>query len=151
MSGSPQLLKEVPPPLALYTRNSLHQLKAPEIPPTRRPGARAVSQATTPHSFPPGPRTPTSHGKGRETLAHSLRPHAHPCPPLGSLAASDQGGPAGDALLATRPAATSVSPRTEMARPTKVGGALAPPGYKPRPFPDTVLLRSLRCSDLHLS
>lgn len=37
LSGSPQLLQEVPPPPALSTRNSLLPLKVPEVPPTRWP------------------------------------------------------------------------------------------------------------------
>lgn len=145
------MLQEVPPPPPPRPGISLLPLKAPEIPPSRRPPARAVSQATTPHSVPRRARTPTFQGKGQE-------PHAHPrlgptltVPDRGSLATCDQGIPARGSLPATPPAAFSVPRRTEMTRPMEGGRALAPPTTEAPPPPRPGLLRSLGCSDLHLS
>ena len=131
LTGSPQLPQEVPPPPAVSTRNSFLPLNVPEVPPTRRPRDSSVSQATTPRSTSGSLDPPLSRAKA-EKFALSPRPHAHPCPPLGSFATSDRGGLAGGAVPATRLAA--VSPPTEMTLLTEVGGALAPLRHKPRPL-----------------
>lgn len=147
-SGSPSVAAGSPASSRPSARNSLQPLNAREIPPTRQPWARAVSQVTTPGSV-LGELRPLRPGAKAEDLARSRL-----CPTLtGALAHSP---------LPTRqllPGALGPQLRrrisgfrwTEMTRSTRRGGALEPlPRLKPRPFPDLRPLWSLS-SDLNLS
>lgn len=149
-SRSPSVATGSPASSRASTRNSLQPPNAREIPPSRPPRVRSVSQVTTPGSVLRRELRPLRPRAKAEDLARSRL-----CPALtGALAHSP---------LPTRqllPGALRPQLRwrisgfrwTEMTRPTRRGGALELlPRLQPRPFPDLRPQWSLHSSDLHLS